>query len=262
MEIQINQQGRADIFTCIFQYMKLFTDSINVICDKERLFIQAIDKSHVSIFEIYLPKSWFDVYTIEQKTDITIGINTNLLYKVLHAREKYQKLSIKLDSSNVDILQIHMISESNVNFDKHFEVPLIDIDSEMMSIPEMEYQAEFSLQSVMFATLIEQLKMFGDTLRIECSEDKISLFSESMESGKMMVDIPIDDLSSFAIEEDKELDLSFSLVHLYNICSYSKIAKTVDISMTTNYPIRIQYLLDDADSSAKLLFYLAPKMDD
>ena len=242
--------------------MKLFTDSINVICDKERLFIQAIDKSHVSIFEIYLPKSWFDVYTIEQKTDITIGINTNLLYKVLHAREKYHKLSIKLDNSNVDILQIHMTSESNVNFDKHFEVPLIDIDSEMMSIPEMEYQAEFSLQSAMFATLIDQLKMFGDTLRIECSEDKITLFSESMESGKMVVDIPIDDLSSFAIEEDQELDLSFSLVHLYNICSYSKIAKNIDISMTTNYPIRIQYLLDDVDSNAKLLFYLAPKMDD
>ena len=114
----------------------------------------------------------------------------------------------------------------------------------------------------MFATLIDQLKMFGDTLRIECSEDKITLFSESMESGKMVVDIPIDDLSSFAIEEDQELDLSFSLVHLYNICSYSKIAKNIDISMTTNYPIRIQYLLDDVDSNAKLLFYLAPKMDD
>lgn len=260
MEIQITQQGRADIFTSLFQYIKLFTENINVICNKERLFIQAIDKSHISIFEIYLPNSWFDVYKIDQETDITIGINTNLLYKVLHAREKSQKLSIILENTNTDKLQIHMISESNVNFDKHFEVPLMDIDSEMMSIPEMEYQAEFSLQSVMFSTLIEQLKMFGDTLRIECSEEKISLFSESMESGKMMVDIPIDDLISFAIEENENLDLSFSLVHLYNICLYSKIAKTIDVSMKTNYPIRVQYLLDD--QNAKILFYLAPKMDD
>jgi hypothetical protein len=76
----------------------------------------------------------------------------------------------------------------------------------------------------------------------------------------MMVDIPIDDLTSFAIEDKEELNLSFSLIHLHNICLYSKITKDIEIAMTTNYPIRIQYILDDAD--AKIVFYLAPKIDD
>ena len=260
MEIQLNQPGRADTFTSLFQHIKLFTDNINVNFQPDRMFIQAMDSSRVSIFELYLPKSWFDVYTIQQTNGMTIGINTNLLYKVLHAREKNQRLCIQLDEAGGEKLQLHMSSDNTSHFDKHFEVPLLDIDSEMMSIPEMEYQAEFSLPAITFATLIDQLKLFGDNLRIECSEEKIQLFSESTESGKMMVDIPIDDLTSFAIEDKQELNLSFSLIHLHNICLYSKITKDIEIAMTTNYPIRIQYILDDAD--AKIVFYLAPKIDD
>ena len=260
MDIQINQPCNAEIFSGLFQYIKLFTNDININFESERLFIQALDSSRVSIFEVYLPKTWFDVYTINNENGAVIGINTNNLYKVLHAREKNQRLTLKMDDVTDDKIRLDMTSDNPTIFDKRFELPLIDIDTEMMSIPEMEYQAEFSLPSNTFATLIDQLKLFGETLRIECSEERIQLFSESIDSGKMSVDIPIDDLISFAIEEDKQLDISFALTYLHNICLYSKLANNVDISMTTNYPIRIQYLLDDSD--AKIVYYLAPKIDD
>jgi proliferating cell nuclear antigen PCNA len=260
MEIQINQPSNAEIFSGLFQYIKLFTNDINIHFETERLFIQALDTSRVSIFEVYLPKSWFDVYNISDGNGAVVGINTNNLYKVLHAREKNQRLTMKMDDTSDDKILLDMTSDNPTIFDKHFELPLMDIDTEMMHIPSMEYKADFSLPSNTFATLIDQLKMFGETLRIECSEDKIQLFSESLDSGKMSVDIPIDDLVSFAIEEDEQLDISFALTYLHNICLYSKLAKTVDISMTTNYPIRIQYLLDDSD--AKIVYYLAPKIDD
>jgi proliferating cell nuclear antigen len=260
MDIQINQPSNAEIFSGLFQYIKLFTNDININFESERLFIQALDSSRVSIFEVYLPKTWFDVYTINNENGAVIGINTNNLYKVLHAREKNQRLTLKMDDVTDDKLRLDMTSDNPTIFDKRFELPLIDIDIEMMSIPDMEYQAEFSLPSNTFATLIDQLKLFGETLRIECSEERIQLFSESIDSGKMSVDIPIDDLISFAIEEDKQLDVSFALTYLHNICLYSKLANNVDISMTTNYPIRIQYLLDDSD--AKIVYYLAPKIDD
>jgi proliferating cell nuclear antigen len=260
MEIQINQPTNAEIFSGLFQYIKLFTNDINIHFETERLFIQALDASRVSIFEVYLPKGWFDVYNISDENGAVIGINTNNLYKVLHAREKNQSLTMRMDDSSDDKIMLDMTSDNPTIFDKHFQLPLIDIDTEMMHIPSMEYKADFSLPSNTFATLIDQLKMFGETLRIECSEDKIQLFSESLDSGKMSVDIPIDDLVSFAIEEDEQLDISFALTYLHNICLYSKLAKTVDISMTTDYPIRIQYLLDD--SNAKIVYYLAPKIDD
>ena len=260
MEVQINQPIHAELFAGLFQHIKLFSDDINIHFERERLFVQALDSSRVSIFEIYLPKTWFDVYTIHDESGVVIGINTSNLYKVLHAREKNQRITIKMDESGSDRLQLDMSSDNTAIFNKQFELPLMEIDSEMMSIPEMEYQAEFSLPAATFATLIDQLKLFGDTMRIECSEEKIQLFSESIESGKMSVSIPIDDLTSFAIEEGEQLNLSFGLAHLHNICLYSKLAKDVDVSMTTNFPIRVQYMLDE--SGARIVFYLAPKIDD
>ena len=68
-----------------------------------------------------------------------------------------------MDDVTDDKLRLDMTSDNPTIFDKRFELPLIDIDTEMMSIPEMEYQAEFSLPSNTFVTLIDQLKLFGET---------------------------------------------------------------------------------------------------
>jgi len=260
MDLQLHHSQKADIFTGLFQHIKLFTDHINISFDTEQMFIQAMDNSHVSIFEIYLPSSWFDVYNIGTEGAIMIGVHSTNLFKVLHTRDKLHQLRIHLSEEGDDKLQIDMISDNAEVFDRHFQIPLIDIDSETMHIPEMEYQAEFTIPSTTFATLIDQLKMFGDTMNVECSEDKIQLCSESMDTGKMNVEIPIDDVLSFAIEEDRELNISFSLSYLHNICMYSKLAKTVELCMSENYPIRLIYSL--GEDNAKFVFYLAPKIDD
>ena len=86
MEILINNTTNGEIFTTLFQHMKLFTENVNVYFREDELFIQGMDKSHVSIFEIKLPKDWFDKY--ELSTEIILGINTNILFKVLNTREK------------------------------------------------------------------------------------------------------------------------------------------------------------------------------
>jgi hypothetical protein len=157
-------------------------------------------------------------------------------------------------------LEIHLLSENTNVVDLHYAIPLIDIDSEIMSIPETEYQGEISFPSYTFSTLIDQMKIFGETFNIICNEEKIQMISESVDCGKMYVDIPIDDLNSYAIEEDETLDLSFSISHLKNICLYNKIAKDIDIYLKRDFPIKLVYNLNGTNAYAN--FYLAPKIDD
>jgi proliferating cell nuclear antigen PCNA len=138
---------------------------------------------------------------------------------------------------------------------------LMDIDSEIMDIPDMEYEAEFTLGSSNFANIINQLRMFGDTLDIDCSEEKIILCSHSQEQGKMFVEIDIDDLSSFAIIENEKINLAYSLAQMHNICLYNKVAKEVEIKIKRDSPLKIVYNFQD-NEEAKFIFYLAPKMND
>ena len=261
MEIQLTSPQKAEAFTTLFQHIKNFTDNINIMFESERMFVQGMDSARVSIFEIHLPSSWFDVYKGSDNVTTVLGISSSLLFRVLNARDKSQTLSLTHDSENSDKLYVNFVSEDKVAFDKHFELPLMDIDEEMMSIPEIDYQAEFALSSANFANMVNQMKMFGDSMQIDCSEEKIQLWSLSHEAGKMSVLIPIDDLTSFSINDGETLNISFSLNHLYNFCLYSKLSKDVEISISDNYPMRVLYRLT-GETEAKIVFYLAPKMSD
>lgn len=282
MEIYIQTPQKADTFVSLFQNIKQFTEPINLFFEKERMFVQTMDSAHVSILEISLPKDWFDEYSAtgegEEAGHIVVGLNVSVLSKILATREKSQTIRILYDMENLDRLFLHFVSENRSIFDKHFEIPLLDIDTNLMAIPVTDYQAEFSIASATFANIVNQLKMFGDTMEIHCSEDKIILYSNSPESGKMFVEVKMDDLSEFAIEENKRLELSFSLAYLHKICMYHKLVKDMEVKMSNDMPMKIVFSLEDTSSSkegnetegedntnemaARMTFYLAPKMGD
>ena len=271
MNITISNPQKAEQFAMLFQHIKSFTDHINIVFGKEHVFIQCMDTSHVSIMELFLTATWFSEYTLSFDDAIMIGVSSSMLYKILNAREKTQIIVITYSQEENDKLIVRMqnpegLTAAKTDFEKHFEIPLIDIDSDTMEIPQIEHQAEITISSYHFAGIINQLKMFGDTMDIQCSEEKILLGSNSQENGKMFVEIKIDDLSCFIIDEGKELSLSFSLTYLHNICLYNKIAKEVEIKFSSDYPMQMTYYLDGTTeeerpaNSAKLSFYLAPKI--
>ena len=66
-------------FVHIFQHLKLFSNNVNLRFDEDKLYVQGMDGSHVSVFELNITSSWFDEYTIEK--DNVIGINSNILFK-------------------------------------------------------------------------------------------------------------------------------------------------------------------------------------
>lgn len=261
MKLYITNQVKADCFALIFQHMKVFTEHINLMIEEGRIYIQSMDTSHVSIVEVILPKEWFDEYELDSKESITLGISSSLLFRVLNARDKTQNITLEYDMSEPDKLNIHFTGENKQEFDKHFELSLIDIDSEIMEIPSIDYQAEFTLGSQNFANIINQLKMFGDNLDLKCCENEIMLCSSSVEQGKMYVEIKIDDLSSFAIDENETIQSSFSLTFMHNICLYNKLSKEVDVKISNAYPLKIIYKLPMNDN-AQMIFYLAPKIND
>jgi len=284
MNIQIQNEAKADIFVSLFQHIPKFTDHMNLMFEKERFYMQSINSSHVVILEIVLPASWFDVYEVGATNNV-IGVSASLFYKVLKKREKSQKIYISIEGTGTDKLNIQLLAqtENKTIFDKEFELPLIDLDTELLSIPDIDHQAEFSLESDTFSTLVSQLRDFGETLEIDCSEEKIELCACSSENGKMMTNIPIADLSEFAIEEGEKIHADFALKYLHEICSYQKLVKKIEVKLSKDFPMMILFRLlpktiedssieseSDADPDSassnivepKMVFYLAPKMSD
>lgn len=276
MEIILHHPHKTDIFCALFQNIKQFTDHINLFFEKERLFVQSMDSAHVSILEIELPAKWFDSYKAKESEgsaeanwpSIVIGLNVSVLSKILATREKSQTITIVYNPEQEDDkLFIHFVSENRSIFDKHFELPLVDIDSQVMEIPAIDYQAEMTISAANFANIINQLKLFGDTMEIHCSEEKIVMYSNSPESGKMFVEVNMDDLTEFAIEEGGKMEVSFSLTYLHKIAMYHKLVKDIQLKISANYPMKIVYGLETVEEEsqtdfARMTFYLAPKMNE
>lgn len=260
MNVVLRNPVKAEQFSALFQHIKLFTEHINIMFEKDHMYLQSMDSSRVSVFEIKLQSTWFDVYEHTHNTSIALGVSSTLLFRILNTRDKLQELELVFDDRDSDKLFINFSCDNKAIFDKKFELPLVDLEYELMSIPDSESQAEISINSANFANIINQMKMFGDTLEIECNEEKIMMYSISQESGKMLVEINIDDLTEYSINEGESIKLSFSLNVLHNICMYNKITKDVEIRLTENFPMKITYLLGDENS--KMVFYLAPKISD
>lgn len=261
MIITINNSIKSETFALIFQHIKAFTEHIIIMFEKDRVYFQSMDSARISVFELFIPSTWFDNYELQKEGSIPIGVSSSLLFKILNTREKNQETQLVFDPEIEDKLSIHFTSEDKAVFDKHFELPLVDLDTELMGIPEMECNAEFSISSTSFASIISQLKMFGDSLDVVCNEDKIELRSLSEGAGKMSVDIQIDELSEYSINEGETINLSFGLNMLNNICLYHKISKEVKVKLIKDYPMQVIYYFGQSDDT-KLIFYLAPKIKD
>jgi len=275
MDIYIRTPQKADQFASIFQN-KDVADVVNIFFNKKQMFIQSMDKSSVILSEVYLQSTWFDQYDMMDES-VTIGISSKILHMVLKTREKNQTIQLHYSSEESDKLFLYFHSEQKNEYDKNFELPLIDLTSDILEIPPCNYTAEVTYSSDRFFGIVSQLKSMGDTVDIRCSEEKIIFSSQSLEKGKMSIEMLIDEVESFAIEEGETIHISFSLRYMEMICSYHKIAKEVELKFISGKPICVTYFFEEDEEGegeeegesekeskvrARILFYLSPKMDD
>jgi proliferating cell nuclear antigen len=150
------------------------------------------------------------------------------------------------------------VKEVQNKFDHFFELGLIDVEQDTLGIPEVEYDVDFTMKSENFAELISELMVFGSNLNIICSEEVLE-FNASGDTGKLKVNIPIDDLNEYAIAEGEIVDISYSLNHIGKMCLSTKLGQNVSLSISSEYPMAIKYDLGDDSSVA---FYIAPKIAD
>ena len=256
MKITITDVAKCDKFVAIFQQLRTLSATLCWQIGEDSITIQGMDQGHVAMFQLVLGNTWFDDYT--SNLDISeFHICSNLLAKFLNTRSEHQTIDINLDDSG-DKIKIKFESNDKSEFNKSFMLPLIDAEQENLSIPEMEYSAEFSMESKKLNRLIDQLSLMDDVVDIHCDEESIKFTTEGLD-GKMDVCIPHSDIEEYIIEEGASLRVRFSLGYMKKFCQYHKVSDVVEIQISDEYPLLVVYKLNALNY---LKFYLAPKIDD
>jgi proliferating cell nuclear antigen len=261
MHLTIENKSKQEVFVALFQLLKNWGSYVSMHFESNRLYIQSMDKSHVCLADIDIKASWFAEY--ECKHDTTIAVDSTHIAVLMNYALKHDSIKLLLDDDGKleqDKLMIHFLNgkEKKNVFDHFFELPLVDVEQDSLGIPQVEYDVDFTIESKKWVDVLSELNTFGQNLNIRCNEEIIEL-NASGDSAKLKVNIPIDDLNEYSIAEGEEFNLSFSLNHLCKMCSSTKLGSTIDISLSSEFPMLLKYDLGD---DSKVAFYVAPKISD
>lgn len=254
MKVTITDKKKKDLFIALFQTLKNCSTNINVTFKTDLLYIQGMDKSHICLFEINIKDKWFDEYQVTEAKNVCF--DANVFHSIISIKADQSNIVIRYEDNNQDNLNIDLITKGE--FNKFFKIPLIDYDYELMNVPNVEYDAEFILSAKKICEILNQMINFGDDINIVCTEDKIDLITNGI-TGEMLVNIPIDDLSSYSIVEGEQINLNYSLAYINKMCLTNKLSNEVEFYISENYPMKINYDLGD---DSYLMFFIAPKSSD
>ena len=148
MRLIIENKSKIEVFIALFQLLKNWTSHITINFEKNRLYIQSMDKSHICLADIEIKDKWFSFF--DCVNDTNISIDSTHFAILLNYGIKHDKIELKFeDEGNVDKLYINFLNENvngNVNekkkekegkgsFDHFYEINLIDVEKDALGIP-------------------------------------------------------------------------------------------------------------------------------
>ena len=269
MEIVLTNKQKINQFSLIFKNLKNISQDVEMHITSEKMYIQGMDAGHVCLFELELKKYWFNKYEFTGE-NLNLGVNCEILHKIINCKSEYQNITLKTKKACERLIIELTPQEGQTGITKVFEIPLIDIESELLEVPDVEYDVDAEIVSSDLSNLISELSIFGKDLNVICNE-KIT-FTGSGEFGKMSAIIEEDQICMYAIAEDKEVDITYNIDYLNKMTAFSKLNGTTNIHFGKEYPMKLLYSLDfamddDDDDDEKqpenyIRFFLAPKIED
>lgn len=288
MKLTITDPKKAAKFSAIFANLKAFTDNVCLFYKATGVYIQCMDDSRCCLFECVLDKSWFAQYDLQEgsgddegdgddtESGKQSGVNIALFQKVLHARQEKQALTLRLTSDSVDKLCIDFhetppitttgpsatapaAALATTTFDKFFELPLYDIEADVMDVKDFETTVDLHVDSKLFCDLIGQFTLFDDNLTFHFSESQVELVSSGT-NGSMKAVMNVDDVAAYALPENAPpLRQSYSLRYIQLMSQFNKLAPEVQMGFSDTMPMFMRYDLGD---QSHVRIHLAPKLLD
>jgi proliferating cell nuclear antigen len=261
MEFTIDP-AKSRIFATLLDILSSIVDDLNIEFRENEIYIQTMDSGRISLFELVLKSDWFEKYEVNETT--VLGVKLSIINKILNCRNTSQSINIQFNPDNEDKIDISLINGDKGSFDKYYQTNVYDFDCELLNIPEVDADAEFTINSITLFKLFDQLKHFGDNITIECNQSDIQIETiESEDFTEMKVKIPEEDIVEYSVVEDETVKVEYAISPICKSLSVARLSKDHTISdnftiyVSKESPIMIEFNLF-GESSIK--FWIAPKI--
>ena len=199
-----------------------------------------MDSSHTVLIHMKLDSSKFEYYKC--KKPMKIGINMLNLFKLIKTMNNTDTLSFYIKEDNENKLGI-LINNQDKNTQTIYELNLLDIPEEDISIPPIEFETELTLPSSDFQKLIRDMVNIGDNMEIKSVGSSLILNCAGDFASQNTILGETQDGLQFRHTSSEEYPIQgiFSLKYLILFTKCTNLCNQIQLYIKNDYPLIIQY---------------------
>lgn len=224
----------------------------------EGITVQAIDDSRVLLIALKMDPGCFAEYRCDR--DLVLGLDLESLGKILKQGNNEDYLTLMADDQPDSIAVV--FEDKKKDRISEFSLKLMDLDTDVLSIDDMDNDCSITMPSSDFAKIARDMKTLSESLQILVTKESVKFKADGQIGSGSVVYKPHSDLDnpdeSVRIDMNQPVNLTFGAKYLNDIVKAATLSSTITIKLTDKAPALFEFKLP----SGYLRYYLAPKFED
>lgn len=248
--------GKIGILKKILESISEIVDHVEIKTKEHGLEMQVMDSMHVVLIDVLLDKALFDKYRCDR--DITLGIKIKSFLTIL------KDISFSPDSvlhiSCDDSPNKMSILYKQPNYKLNWDLSLYSFDTEVFSIPQMEYTTEVKMSTQQFQVIPKLVGIFGEFISIDTSKDMIIFkqVGDTTSASMTLTNKNEDEASEVEVNVSIPIKREISMKYINTISKVVPLCSSVKIFMGEESPIFFDLSIHDL---GHMRYYIAPKVE-
>mgnify|MGYP006267764139 CR=1 FL=1 len=240
---------QASAFRTVFEVLKDIINDINLVFRPDGVLVVTLDTARVTLVHMFMPAENFEEYTCDR--ECTAGLNVANTYKLLKSVTNTDTLTMSIDDQYI----LHMVVENTTKKSRtSFQFRLLDINDDMLSVPEIDMNVLTTIPSVDFQRITRDMHNLGQDMYIQRTQNTLELTCEGGFANQKTV------LECIEPGPKNPVGNVFSLKYINMFTRATSLCASVQLMQHAedeNMPIVFRYNIANL---GELKFYLAPKV--
>jgi len=217
----------------------------------EGLQLRAMDTSHTTMIDLYLPRVFFDQYECDKPTELRLNVK-NIL-NLLEGVGPNETIEINYEEEQAKCV-IYLKGE----YQRIFNLTTLAIEGEFVPELRATFDVRAQVQTASFKKIINESQKIGDRICIEAKADTITFRTVGL-IGSVVSAFKRGEAPLVELNIDHESEATYSLDLLGPVIkNASTISEVLNIEYSTGNPLRVDLIM----LHGKLHFYLSPMMEE
>ncbi len=253
LKLCIYKKKNIKHFKNLLRSLKHYVDSYNILFTSELLEINTMNQQKISFLQIIMNAEFFDVYELSKST--VLGIYAETFSKCLRCCPNAVKLELEIYNNDPDTLRIHLESKQR---SVQVSMSLIDLETESLEIPEIEYDSVIKMPVKTLLNTIHDFEMLDcETILLETYSKHLKIEGRN-DTAKVTMTLKEENEEDIHIQLRDEVCITISLMEftsfIKNILRLQ--SDSMILQLTNGRPLNLSFQICEHFT---LQYYLAPK---